>query len=102
MPEDITIQLAGAAEVPAGDPFLSLPAADWEVDTIRKIINTMGEKNLVQLLMKKKELKKLGKRIDQVHPLRFLEIVFSNSKTTHSMREVRKSSFKWDASRWSW
>jgi len=76
--------------------FAGLPVQEWEVRIIKKIVNTLGEKNEIQLLFKKKELKKLGNKIYHVHPLKFLEAVFTDEKTAHSMREVEKNHFKWD------
>ncbi len=76
--------------------FNQLPLHDWEKQTIAHIVTTMAEKNVFQLLLEKKDMEKRGKRINHVHPLRFIGYVCSDLKLKRSLRLVRKNTFKWD------
>src|SRR5579872_1404532 len=44
--------------------FLQLPLEDWEKKNIRKIVGTMGDKNVFQLLLEKRTMEKRGKEIN--------------------------------------
>ena len=78
------------------DPFYQLPLPEREQRLIYDVIKTMGDKNVIQLLFEKKSLERKGKRINHVHPMRFIGFILSNNKLKHSLREVKTSSFKWD------
>lgn len=62
---------------------------------ISKIISTMGEHNVVYLLKKSKDLRRLGTLIDHVPPLQFLGKVFSDDRLKEAMRHIRANPFKW-------
>jgi hypothetical protein len=76
--------------------FYRLTLVDWEKKIIAKIITTMAKKNLIQLAFEKKSLEKNGRRINHVHPLRFIGYAFSDPELKLCMREIKKSNFKWD------
>jgi hypothetical protein len=59
-------------------------------------MKTIGEKNVWGLLFKKKEVEKLGKRVNHVHPMRFISFILADEKMKKWLRAVRHSSFKWD------
>ncbi len=75
--------------------FYELPISESEKQGITKLVKSMGTLSLYKLLWKKSELEKIGKRIDNVHPLRFLGHIFSNPRLKGYMPEITKSSFKW-------
>lgn len=77
-------------------PFSKLPLTHDDEKTIYKIISTLGEKNIIALLFEKSDLERKGRQISYLHPLRFLGVIFSNHHLRSSMREVKKSGFKWD------
>jgi hypothetical protein len=79
------------------EAYFKLPLNDTEKKLIYKIITTIADKNPLKLALEKKSLDKKGKRIHQVHPLRFLGYIFSEHRLKSSMKEIRKSHFKWDA-----
>lgn len=60
-----------------------------------QIIKTMGDYNEFSLLLRKKELKKLGREVDHVPPLSFLAYICSDPNLKVAMREIRNSYFKW-------
>lgn len=74
----------------------SLPISGEERTLINKLLFTMAENNIFKLLLEKKRLEKIGDRIHNVHPIRFLGTVFTDPRLVYCMKEIRKSSFKWD------
>jgi hypothetical protein len=79
------------------DPFYTLPLTDVEMRQIAYIITTLAEKNIFELAFKKRDMEKRGKKINHVHPLRFMGYILSTSHLRKCAREIEKSSFKWDA-----
>src|SRR5581483_7360484 len=79
------------------EPFYGLPLSDKEKRFIKSIISTMADKNLIQLVFEKSVLEKKGKRINHVHPLRFMGYILSNPDLKSDVKTIKKSSFKWDA-----
>ncbi len=78
-------------------PFYQLPITEKEKRLINIIITTMAEKNILQLALVKRSMEKKGKKIDHVHPMRFLGYILSSSELRGCLRTIKKSSFKWDA-----
>lgn len=79
------------------DPFYTLPLTDVEMRQIAYIITTLAEKNIFELAFKKRDMEKRGKKINHVHPLRFMGYILSTPHLRKCAREIEKSSFKWDA-----
>ncbi len=77
-------------------PFYDLHLTNREKEFIHTIITTMAHENLLQLAFSKGSLEKKGKRIECVHPLRFLGFILSNRELKDCLKIIRKSSFKWD------
>ncbi len=77
-------------------PFYSLALSKEDQNNIRFIISTMAKENLVQLAFSKGTLEKKGKKIEHVHPLRFMGYILSQRELKQALKQVRKSSFKWD------
>jgi hypothetical protein len=78
------------------DFFHTLHLSSEDEKIIHKIISTMADKNIFSLLFEKRELERKGKQIEHLHPFRFLGVIFSSHHLKNAMREIRKSSFKWD------
>lgn len=76
--------------------FYSLPLHQWEKKVIEKIITSMAEKSLAQLLLDKKEMEKKGDQIHHVHPLRFMGYAMSQTYLKSCMKQFRSNSFKWN------
>jgi hypothetical protein len=83
-------------EAPQMDHFFHLPLDEAEKKIIISLITTMAEKNVIKLGLMRKTLERKGKRIHHVHPLRFLDYIFSTPHLKSSMHKIRRSSFKWD------
>jgi hypothetical protein len=79
----------------ASNAYTLLPITDKEADIIRKIVETIAENNPIALGFKKSDLEAKGKKINHVHPLRFLGTVISNPDLKACLKEIRTSYFKW-------
>lgn len=72
-----------------------LPITPDEQQKISKIISTMAENNVFQLLFERKYLERLGQEVHHVHPVRFLGTIFSDPRLVNCMFEIHNSGFKW-------
>ena len=79
------------------ESFYQLPLSDKEREIITFIITTMAKDNLIQLAFNRRSIEKKGKKIEHVHPLRFMGHIMSNRTLRDHVRTIKKSSFKWDA-----
>lgn len=75
--------------------FEELPLNDQEKVTIEKIMHSLAVYNVPKLLWKQKDLEKMGKSINQVHPLRFIGYIISQPILRSDLQEVHRSFFKW-------
>ncbi len=75
--------------------FFNLPLSDEDKITIRQIVTTMADKNVIQLLLEKRSMEKKGDKIQPVHPLRFAGYVLTDPMLKRCMKAVSKSTFKW-------
>lgn len=75
--------------------FYTLRLTSDDCHNISKLIKNMADLNLWELLKKSKDMKKLGRKIEPVHPLRFLGYIFSNHELKKRMPKIKDSHFKW-------
>lgn len=75
--------------------FFNLPLTDEDKVIIRKIVTSMADKNVLQLLMDKKSMERKGDKIRPVHPMRFIGFVLSDPNLRRCMKLVSKTTFKW-------
>ena len=77
--------------------YENLPGSDpKEREKIIEIMTTMGSHGNMSLLMHhQKRLRKLGKEVEHVHPLKFLGCIFSTPGMRIYMDDIYHSSFKW-------
>jgi hypothetical protein len=61
-----------------------------ERDDIFYIVTTLGRSSLKKLLSAKSSLKKAGTRVDHIHPLRFLECLFSDEEMKVGILQIRE------------
>lgn len=71
------------------------PATKEEAKNIHYIVYTLGTKPLLFIIKQTFKLKKTGDKIDNVHPFRFLEVIFTDEKSKACMPNIRKSTFVW-------
>lgn len=62
---------------------------------IEHIVLTLGNSSLISLAKSKSELRKKGLEIDRIHPLRFLEHVFSDEKLKAAFSNMEKRKWVW-------
>jgi hypothetical protein len=65
-------------------------ATESEKEDLRYIMKIMATKSVASLLKYRTELEAAGDRIDRVHPLRFLETVFTDEELKVYMHNIRK------------
>lgn len=70
------------------------PISKSEKDDIAFIVNTLAYDSLISISSQKSSLKKAGDRIDRIHPLRFLEVVFSSERLKAGIAAIR-GQFSW-------
>lgn len=84
-------------EVIQSDPFLKhLTLTDSDRHTIASIIETVAYTNPLLLLPKQGEMKRKGDKINIVHPLRFLGVVFTDHELVKALKKIKENGFKWD------
>ncbi len=68
-----------------------------EKKDIAYIVNTLAKDSLVSLASSKSSLKKAGDRIEKVHPLNFLMVIFSDEELKAGIHAIRgRTSWIWD------
>jgi hypothetical protein len=67
-----------------------------EKQDISHIITSLANKALTTLWSEKSDLKKVGDRIDHLHPLRFLGIIFTNEELKAGIHGIRDRGWVWD------
>ena len=66
-----------------------------EKSNIAYIVKTLANKHETSLLVHKGSIQSAGKRVDHVHPLKFLSTIFENEELKVGMRNIRKRSWVW-------
>jgi len=75
--------------------FLTLK--EWERNTIDKLVSTIGQERWFSLLLKSRNLNKMGNSIRHVPPLQFLAFVVSRPHLKNHLRTISKDSLKWSS-----
>jgi hypothetical protein len=79
-----------AKKTSAGYRDFFKPVTESEKKDLHFIMKTMATKSLTSLLKYKSQLEAAGERIDHIHPLRFLETVFSDEELKVYLHNIRK------------
>lgn len=74
--------------------YKDLACTEDQKTYIYEIISTMAEKGKLSLLFNQTHLKELGDRISDVHPLKFLSVIFSDPYLKSCMMVVWSDYFK--------
>ena len=72
-----------------------IPLNNQEKELVRELISSMGNKNDLQLLFKKRHLEKIGDRIRHIPPLVFLGFILSEEPLKSCLKKIKRSPFKW-------
>ena len=75
------------------------PVTQEEKSYIAYIVKTLSDKNEAALLFCKGSIEAAGKKIDHIHPLKFLEVIFTDEELKTKVRNIRKKSFVWKSFR---
>lgn len=67
-----------------------------EKEDISYIVNTLGMASLGKITKNKSALKRAGKRVDNVHPLNFLAVIFSDDKMRTAIHAMKDRKWVWD------
>jgi hypothetical protein len=74
--------------------YAELPCSDEQKACIYEIISTMAEKSKLSLFINQSHLKGLGDQISDVHPLKFLSVIFSDPYLKSCMVVIWPDYFK--------
>lgn len=74
----------------------SREVSEKEKKNISYIITTLGNKPLTRVWKEKSELKKVGDRINAIHPLRFLMCVFTDENLKVAMHNLKGRDWVWN------
>lgn len=85
------------AKTAEGQLFFNLPLTDDDRNQIRKLIISMADRNVLQLLMDRKSMEKRGDQVRHVHPLRFIGFILGDPHLRRSLKAIRGAVFKWSA-----
>lgn len=66
-----------------------------DMEDLTFILGTMAKSSLISIATQRSSLKRAGERIDHLHPLRFMEMIFSNEELKAYVAAVRNKSFVW-------
>ncbi len=76
-------------------PYQLLTVTNDQIKVISKMIKLIGNTLLPLLYFKKDQLLEMGKQIENVHPLKFLETILNTPKIKKSMLEIKGNKLKW-------
>lgn len=89
--------LSDQSAVSSLEMFNQLRLTDTDKRNIKKIVTTMADKNVFQLLLDKKTLEQKGKQVRPVHPMRFLGYICSDGHLRKCLHTISKNHFKWSS-----
>ncbi len=82
-----TVRLSRRVSVNGPRPYQRSVTPEEKRD-IAYIVTTLADKSLVELKSKESTINKVGDRVDHVHPLQFLNCIFSDEELKVAMRNV--------------
>jgi hypothetical protein len=78
--------------------FSYIPNQD-DKNNIAYVVKTLANKNEASLLFYKSTIESCGNKVNHVHPLKFLQVIFSDEELKVGMRNIRKKSLVWKSFR---
>lgn len=78
------------------EPSFQIHLTEEQSSAIHEIVTTLGQTSLLSLGFKKSHLKSLGDKLKGIGSLQFLGYIFTHTELKSLMREIQKSSVKWD------
>lgn len=74
----------------------NLSVTKKEKQDISEIIKALSQKSLLSLAASRSELKKIGNRIDHLHPLRFLSTLLTSEELKTGLHKIRERGWVWE------
>lgn len=65
------------------------PLTQKEEETVHELLTTLAYQNLIKIGTKRSSLTKTGDQIENLHPLKFLQYVFSNDELIVAIRNIK-------------
>lgn len=66
-----------------------------QIEDMRYIVLTLGNEPLLKLKKFEANLKSAGDRVDEVHPLHFWKVIFTDSETISAIHNIKNRKFVW-------
>jgi len=88
----ITVKAYGCKAPPRN---YNVPLSSQEKKDLTFILKTLANNSLVKIAKEKSNLKKAGDRIDNLHPFKFLEAVFTDEELKVCIRNIEGKSWVW-------
>jgi hypothetical protein len=67
----------------------TVPATSQEKDTIYYIVTTLGNKSIATIVKETSNLKKTRAKLNNLHPLRFAEVIFTNENLKAAVANIK-------------
>lgn len=71
------------------------PLSAQDMKDIRYVVNTLGTASAVTLAIDKGSITDAGDRIEHVHPLRFLMVIFTDAEMTKNLNSIKVRTLGW-------
>ncbi len=94
-PAETTLSANTTTTLAVPDPFSSLPINSEEKGKIFQIVHTLGTTSPLLLWPHQTTLERLGREIEHVHPLRFLEYILLHRTLRTDLHTIRNSRLLW-------
>lgn len=101
-PDELTFDLSFLNKITVSKPSKSKNKRNYahqltqkEKDDISYILKTLNDHTFVTLAAHRSALKKAGERVDHVHPLRFLQCIFTDEDLKVCVRNIQGKIFVW-------
>jgi hypothetical protein len=95
----LTSSLAAIIKIPPKPQeytYAQVPCSNEDQAKIKELITTIGTHGKIDLLLHyKSHLEQLGDEVRPVHPLKFLDVIFSDPTLKNYMKDIYDDYFKW-------
>lgn len=89
-PQEVNHNIASPKKTHAGYRDFSIAVTEDDKSEIRYILKTLAQKSLTALWGARKKLESSGKKIDHIHPLKFLECIFTDEELKVYIYNIKK------------
>ena len=75
--------------------FEDLTIEEKEAKMIERLMHTLATANFAKLIWKQRDLERIGRSINHIHPLKFISHIVSEPILRSDLQEVHRNFFKW-------